>query len=175
MLFIKIRRIIKGGLINFWRNAWVSLATVLVMSLSLIVIGALVFSKVLLMASLEKIEEKVDVTVYFKSDAAETEILEIKDSLSKLDEVKDVEYISSDTALFAFKERHFNNSLIIQSLEELGTNPLGASLNIKAKNPAQYESIARFLESGAFATVDKVNYSQNKVVIDRLSGILGSV
>ncbi len=31
MFFVKIKRIIKTGFINFWRNGWVSLATILVM------------------------------------------------------------------------------------------------------------------------------------------------
>lgn len=172
MFFTKIKRVTKAGFISFWRNGWVSLATILVMSITLFVIGSLIFGKALLMSSLSQIQDKVDITVYFKTNAAEDDIIALKNSLSTLDEVKTVDYVSADEALSLFKERHLGNSLIIQSLEELGTNPLGASLNIKAENPAQYESISRYLEAGVFSIVDKINYSQNKIVIDRLSGIL---
>lgn len=170
---IELRRIFRYGLVNFWRNAWVSLATILVMVTTLFVFGSLFFSNVLLTSALERLEDQVDISVYFVSSASEEEILALRTSLEKLGEVARVEYISRDEALRQFQERHRDNALITQSLEELGENPLGASLNIKAKDPRQYEAIARFLESGSFETlVDKINYRQNQVVIERLTSIL---
>ena len=158
---------------NFWRNGWVSLATVLVMVLALFVLGALFFSNVLLTSALSRLEEKVDISVYFKTSAPEEDILALKSALGKLQEVKAVEYVSSDQALAAFQERHAENALITQALEELGENPLGASLNVKAKDPRQYEAISRFLEAESFENiVDKINYRQNQVVIEKLTGIL---
>ena len=173
MLKSEINRAIKRGVVNFWRNGWVSLATVLVMVLALFVLGALFFSNVLLTSALSRLEEKVDISVYFKTSAPEEDILALKSALGKLQEVKAVEYVSSDQALAAFQERHAENALITQALEELGENPLGASLNVKAKDPRQYEAISRFLEAGSFENiVDKINYRQNQVVIEKLTGIL---
>ena len=173
MLKSEINRAIKRGGVNFWRNGWVSLATVLVMVLALFVLGALFFSNVLLTSALSRLEEKVDISVYFKTSAPEEDILALKSALGKLQEVKAVEYVSSDQALAAFQERHAENALITQALEELGENPLGASLNVKAKEPRQYEAISRFLEAESFENiVDKINYRQNQVVIEKLTGIL---
>ncbi len=175
MKWINVRRTIARGLINFWRNGWVSVATILVMILTLFVVGALFFSNVLFTSALDQIQNKVDISVYFKTAADEDEILAIKGSLEKLGEVKSVEYISREEALRQFQERHKDNALIGQSLQELGQNPLGASLNIKAKDPSQFESITRFLEAGAFeSVVDKINYRQNQVVIERLSSLLSA-
>ena len=173
MLKSEINRAIKQGVVNFWRNGWVSLATVLVMVLALFVLGALFFSNVLLTSALSRLEEKVDISVYFKTSAPEEDILALKSALGKLQEVKAVEYVSSGQALAAFQERHAENALITQALEELGENPLGASLNVKAKDPRQYEAISRFLEAESFENiVDKINYRQNQVVIEKLTGIL---
>ena len=173
MLKSEINRVIKRGVVNFWRNGWVSLATVLVMVLALFVLGALFFSNVLLTSALSRLEEKVDISIYFKTSAPEEDILALKSALGKLQEVKAVEYVSSDQALAAFQERHAENALITQALEELGENPLGASLNVKAKDPRQYEAISRFLEAESFENiVDKINYRQNQVVIEKLTGIL---
>lgn len=179
MVWVNAKRVIKAGFINFWRNGWVSLATILIMVITLSAIGSLIFGKAVLLTVLDQLENKVDITVYFKTDTPESEIVFLEDSLSKLDEVKALDYVSRDEALLAFEERHADNTLIIQSLEELEYNPLGASLNIKAKNPSQYESIARFLENGLSAQVgssiiDKINYRQNKMVIDRLTSILNT-
>ncbi len=174
MFWVKVKRVMRTGFINFWRNGWVSLATILVMVTTLFVIGSLIFSRVLLNSTLAQVEDKVDITVYFKTDANEGDILALKDSLSKLGEVKSINYISAEKALNDFKERHSNNALITQSLDELGNNPLGANLNIKAQSPTQYESISRYLEASAVSSIDKINYRQNKVVIDRLASILSA-
>jgi cell division transport system permease protein len=169
------RRITKMGLVNFWRNRWVSLATVLVMALAIFTIGSLIFLNVLLTSSLGRLQDKVDVTVYFKLDAAQDEMTTLQRAIGELGEVRAVAFVSREEALARFRERHRNNALITQSLEELDENPLEASLNVKAKDPAQYASIARFLEAGAFASVvDKIDYHQNRVVIDRLSAVLAA-
>lgn len=172
---IKFKRVIGEGVINFWRNGWVSVAAILVMVLALFMIGSLIFSNVLLTSALTRIEDQVDISVYFKKEATEEEILNAESALSQLAQVKAVLYVSEDEALEKFRNRHAANALITQSLEELGENPLQASLNIKAKDPDQYEVIARFLEASAYSVlIDKINYFQNQVVIERLSGFLGA-
>jgi cell division transport system permease protein len=148
------------------------------MVITLFVITSLIFIKTTLTTSLNDIKDKVDVTVYFIPEADEADIASIKTALSKLPEVKEVSYISSDIALETFKEKHANDYLTLQALDELGENPLGATLNIKAKDPSQYESIAKYFDSdnalskGALTIIDKIDYHQNKVVIDRLTSII---
>lgn len=152
-----------------------TLATILVMTLMLFVTGSLVFASVLLNSSIDRIESKVDITVYFNTDADDEDIAALQKKLTDFPQVKNIEYVSREQALEDFKSRHANNTLITQSLEELGDNPLGASLNIQAQNSEQYESIAKFLNASSYASViDKINYFQNKLVIERLSNILTS-
>jgi len=172
MIWVNLKRVVKSGLVSFWRNGWVSLTTIMVMIITLSVLGSLLFGKAILLSVLGQLQNKVDITVYFKADAKESDIVTLQESLSGLDEIKDLNYVSREDALVAFRNRHAENTLIIQSLEELEDNPLGASLNITAQNPSQYESIARFLEASVFSSIDKINYRQNKVVIDRLTNIL---
>ena len=179
MFFTKVRRVIKAGFVNFWRNGWVSLATVLIMIITLFSIGSLIFAKAILNSTLSQIQDKVDVSVYFKTDSLEEDVFALKTKLEGLGEVKSIEYISREQSLENFIERHKDNALIIQSLEELGSNPLGAVLNIKAKETSQYESIAKFLDDslkagGEQSVIDKINYYQNRIVIDRLGKIVDS-
>jgi cell division transport system permease protein len=178
MMWIKAKRIIKAGFINFWRNGWVSLATVLIMVVTLFTIGSLIFSRAILGSMVAQIQDKMDISVYFKTDSQEQDIIAFKDKISKLGEVKSVEYISAEQVLNNFKERHKENAMITQSLEELGANPLGATLNIKAKESSQYEAVAKFLDAESQAPtgsiIDKINYFQNKKIIDRLTKIIDS-
>ncbi len=179
MFFVKVKRVIKAGFFNFWRNSWVSLATILIVVIALFTLGSIVFARAVLQYTLLDIQSKVDISVYFKPDASEENILAMRESILKLPEVKTAEYVSKEKALETFKDRHKNNALITQSLDELGENPLGASLNISAKEISQYASIAKFLEDlektdGNNSIIYKINYFQNKVVIDKLSQILDS-
>ncbi|MCF7835836.1 MAG: ABC transporter permease [Candidatus Marinimicrobia bacterium] len=172
MKWVNIKRVLKNGFVHFWRNGWVSVATILIMVITLFSIGSLVFGKAILLSVLDQLQDKVDITVYFKTDAGESDIIFLRESLTDLSEVDEVTYISKEEALKTFQDRHSENTLITQSLEELGDNPLGGSLNVRAKDPSQYEGITKFLEAGVFSAIDKINYRQNKVIIDRLSAIL---
>ncbi len=179
-MFITTKRIIRTGFLNFMRNSFVSAASVLVISITLFVIGALIFFSAIMDASLAQLRDKVDINVYFVTEAHEGDILPLRDSLEKLPEVAQVVYTSREEALDQFKDRHADDFLTIQAIEELGDNPLGASLNIKAKETSQYESIARFLEdqdalaAGVGQVIDKINYYQNKDSIDKLTKIIDS-
>lgn len=178
MLWTDTKRIIRAGLLNFSRSSVVSLSSVFIFTITLFVIGSLILLNAVLSYTLGQIKEKVDVNVYFTTSAPEESVLIIKSALEQLPEVGSVEYVSSDQALENFRARHQNDYLIVQSLEELGENPLGATLNIRAKDPSQYESIARFMEGESSliksnsSFIDKINYNQNKEVIDRLNKII---
>lgn len=170
-----IKRVLMSGGKNFLRGGAVSAATVLIMTVTLAIIGSLIFLSALLSYTLNTIKNKVDVSVYFVTTASEPDILAVKDQLEKLPQVASITYTSSSDALIAFRARHANDQLTLQALDELGDNPLDASLEIRAKDPSGYESIVNFLESSptlsaaGTSLVDRINYAQNKEIIDRLS------
>lgn len=169
MFKVILIRILKSGWINFWRNKWLSIATISIMVLTIFVMSGLVVINVLGQTILENLQDKIDVSVYLKSEVEESEIAKIRSDLMFLDEVRSVEYISSEEALNKFKEKHQDNPTLMQSLKELGVNPLQPSLNIKAQLASQYESIVKFLEQGRYKNlIDKINYQQNKELIERL-------
>jgi cell division transport system permease protein len=110
--------------------------------------------------------------------ATDSQIQTLQRSVSALPEVATTTYVSREAALAAFQERHKNDRLTMQALEELGTNPLGASLEIRAKETSQYEAIAKYLssqqEGNAELTgaIDKINFYQNQTAIERLTSII---
>lgn len=176
-----IKRVVRSGFVGFWRNAFVSLAAIFVMTVTLTVVGGVILVGQLLDASLIQIKDKVDINVYLVTTASEDAITTLQSSLESLPEVKEVAYTSREQALEAFRNRHKNDELTIQALDELGDNPLGASLSIRAKETSQYESIAAFLqqkrdsENPEQPLIDRVNFNQNKSAIDKLTNIIDAV
>jgi len=180
MFWTKLKRILRTGFFNFWRDSTVSLASVLVMMITLLVIGLISFSGAVLNTTLTELRNKIDINVTFVTTADEEDILNIKHTIESLQEVSQVTYVSRDEALAAFKDRHSTDQPILSALDELGENPLGAVINIKAKDPSQYASIADFLEndnalsSDGITIIDRINYFQNKEAIDKLTQIIAS-
>jgi cell division transport system permease protein len=169
-------RIIKTGFQNFWRNSWLSAATISIIVLTLFVISSLLLLNVISQSLVASLENKVDVSAYFNSESPENDILAVRQDLIKLPEVKSAEYVSKDEALKQFKETHKDNSTLLQSLSELDDNPLQASLNIKAQSASQFEAIANFLEQSKYASlINKVNYHQNREVINRVSSLATNI
>lgn len=172
--WVTTKRVARYGLIGFIRNGFVSLAAVFIMMITLFVIAVLMISGAALQATLQELVGKVDVNVYFTTEANEEQVLGIKGDLERLPEVAGVEYTSREQALAEFRERHANEQTTIQALDQLAGNPLGASLAIRAKDTSQYAAIAEFLEVRGAETgiISKVNFYQNKTAIDRLSSII---
>ena len=180
MSWIDTRRIIRSGFLNFSRSGVVSIASVLVVTVTLSVITFLIFLQAVLHFSLTEIEDKVDITVYLTLDASQESIGQLVSSIEALPEVAEVTFMTREEALDRFREEHKDDYLTLQALDELGENPLGASINIRAVETSQYEGIAKFLESpnalanDGTSSIEKVNYYQNKQIIDRLSNIIDS-
>jgi cell division transport system permease protein len=125
---------------------------------------------------LKNVESKVNISVYFKSDVEESKIMEDEKELQKLKEVSSVEYISKDKALEIFKNDNANEPVIMESLEEIGENPLLAALVVKANNPSQYQVISDYVESSSFKDdVSRVNYGKNKDLIERLNNTVSQI
>ncbi len=179
MLWVNIKRILRSGFFNFSRNAFVSLSSVLVMVITLSVLTSLIFVSATLNSTLDALRSRVDVNVYFIPDAPEDQILEFRSRVENLPDVRRVTYVSREQALEEFRERYQNDQIILQGLEEVGGNPLPASLNIEAVDPSQYAGIADFLNQESAASegssiISNVNYANNKVAIDNLTSIINA-
>ena len=180
---VTLKRIVRAGFLDFWRNGFVSLSTILVMTEALFVVGTTLFAGIILTSALADLRDKADINVYFTLTAPEEQILSLQKNIEAMPQVASTDYVSADDALAAFRTRHQGDQLTLQALDELGSNPLGAVLNIKAKDISQYDAIANYLKgqqalsTGASATIiDKVNYFdvQHRAALDRLQAITSS-
>ena len=181
MFFTTIKRIIKTGFVNFWRNGFLSFAAIIVITMALLAVGGLIFASAFGRSLLTEVKQQVDMTIYFALSAPESDIQALRTSISHLPEVASTTYVSRDQALAQFQAKWQNNSLIMQGLKEVGSNPFPAELSIKAKEPGQYGGIADYLDKknptddDGTPIIAKNNYSENKLIIDRLNRIIPTV
>jgi len=169
-MFAKLSRTFKSGWKNLVRNGSLAVATIGVITITLFIINvqaATVFANNTL---LEEVEDRVNISVYVNTEISESEILKIKNEIERYPEVKSVQYISREDALASFKELNSENETIKKAIEELGENPLGAALNIRAHDPNQYQMISKRIENSSFKeSVMEVNYQKYSGVIENLN------
>ncbi len=173
------KRVALAGLRGFYRNRTVSLSSIFILTITLSIITSFYLFRSVFDYTLNEVREKVDIRIYFKTDATEMQTAEVKAKLLGLTDVKSVTFTSREQALEEFRKKHEGDQLTLQALEELGTNPFGASLSVVAKDTSRYEAIAKQLDdtSGLLGdsktAIDKINYYQIKDSIDKLNNIIG--
>ena len=176
MMSAALKRIIKSGWRDFKRNNGLSVATIFIMVMTISLVTSLFLSQKTFNFLIVSLEDKVDMAVYFTEEPTNEEILTIQAELFHLPEVKKLEYISKEEALAKFTERHAGEEVIMESLAEVGGNPLLSSINIKAWEASQYAAISAFLDTASFNDlIAKVDYSQKKPVIERLFSLTSNI
>jgi len=161
---------------SFWRNIWLSVVTITIIVLTFISINFLIVVNIISNAATDIIKNKVDVSLYFKPDIIEPQVLEVKTYLSSLTQVKEINYVSQQEALEKFRQLHRQDSVIIESLEELEQNPIGATLQIKAKNIEDYPAIMDVLNNSKYndLILDK-NFDDHQAYISKIKNLSDNI
>jgi len=173
---VSIMRSISSGLVNFWRNIWLSTAATLVMVVTLIILTLTVLIVSISSYAIKNVQQRVDVSIYFNQQATDAQIQQVESQIQALPQVASVNYISAQQGLDAFKALHANDQVITQSLSELDSNPIPATLQVKAKQLDQYDAIVQFANQQQFQPyIANINYQDNRDLIQRMSKILSTL
>ncbi len=171
-MLVSLTRVITFAAQNFWRNFWLSLVTISIIALSFLSINIFILANALVDNAIAAVEQKVNVTVNFKVSAQEKDMFSIRDRLTAMPEVSGVDYISKQAALERFRDKHTreNDTGITDSLNELETNPLNASLIVRTHSVDQYPAVLKFLDQGEFTSIiEKNSYDDRTNLIDKIS------
>jgi cell division transport system permease protein len=171
-MFTSLKRVINAGWISFRRQAGLSLANVFIMTLVISAVTALFLFHQVSQFLIKALEEKVDISVYFREITPESEILRIKDEIAKIPEVRQVEYVSQEAAAERLLARRPE---LIDSVGETEGFLNIASLNIKVYTADQYAAVASFLENSPFAQQIDIDYYERKPVIERIFSINSAI
>lgn len=170
-MFISFGRAFKFSLQDIFRNIWLSVVTVVILVLALFSVNLLIALQVVSGAAVQTVREKIDISLYLRTDASESDILALRAEISGLDNVKEVTYISKQTALEDFKKKHENNPDVINALQELDSNPLSPSLVINPKNLDNYNDLITELNKISNPIIESRNFDNNKLMLEKINSI----
>ncbi len=176
MIGISFFRVFRNAFRNFRRNVWLSIATTLIMTLTLCIILFLYTVNVLGREFLDNIEKKVDIAVTFKDTTSLPEINTIQKDIAARSDVQNTRVVTSDEALTEYRKRHADNPYIEEALKELNSNPLPNSMYIVAKDPQFYENITSSLRSSQYEQfIEEINFQDTKVIIEKMIKIMNVI
>ena len=175
-MLINLKRIIKTGLNEFFRNITLSISTILIMTMVVSLVTIFYFINSVSELIIADIENKVDISVYFKEEATASDISNVQIEISNISEVSSIVYITKNEVLANFIIQHENDIELIESLTELGYNPFLDTLNIKTWDKSQYSPLTNLIETANFSDIiDNVDYHKRKESIDKIFSITAGV
>lgn len=164
-------RIIKFSLQNIFRNIWLSIIIVVILTLALFSINMLLLVKAISNITVDAIKEKIDINLYIKPDVSEDEILSLKTKIININQVKTARYISKADALEIFKKTNQNNPEILQALRELGKNPLMPSIVIKPKNTTFPDELINELNKINSDIIESRRFTNYESILNKINDI----
>ncbi len=122
---------------GFWRNGAMSIAATATMTLMLLLLSGFFIVQNGLLAGLQFVEQKVEVVADLRATASDAEVEQLRLRIGSLPEVREVTFISKETAL-----QRFRDARAAQGEEDLTSyldvNPLHASLEVKLRNASDF-------------------------------------
>jgi len=169
-------RAIKFAFQDFWRNIWLSLVTISVLVLALLSVNVLVSLDAISGAVINSVENKVDISLYFKTTAPKAKVDNFRQKINALPEVKETFFIGKDEALTTFKEKHKDDAKIMEAVSQLEKNPLMDAFIIRAKSLDDYNRILSVISLNENQDLIKYqNFTDHQKIIDRIRIISNKV
>lgn len=174
-MLISLARAFKFSFQDIIRNVWLSLVTVIILVLALFSVNLLLGVQVISSTAVETVRDKVDISLYMRSDAAESDILALRAQLSALPDVREVAYVSKQQALADFQQKHQNNPDVMDALRQLDTNPLSPSLIIRPNDFDRYDDLISALNKISNPIIESRNFDDHKLLLEKINAITARV
>ncbi len=175
-MFISSIRAIRFAFQNIWRNFWLFLITVTMLVLTLLSVNLLLVVDFIASRATQYVEDRIEVSVYFNAGTTQEKAMSAVAYLRGLSQVRDVETVTADEALIRFKNRHAGEEAILRSLQEVGRNPFGPTLVIRAKSAADFPFILEALDHPRFnEDIREKDFSDYTEMIRRIQSVTNSV
>lgn len=169
--WITFWRIVRTGIVNFFRNASLAIAAMAVMVVTLTIILLSLVVNTTLSGTIMQITDKIDVSVYLKDEVTTKERQDFTEQLEGLPNVASTRYLSKDEALEAYREENIDNPELLQAINQTD-NPLPATIRVKPVDLDKVQEIQAFLnesENKALQSEEPSYSGDRKEAIDKIS------
>ena len=143
--WITFLRMCRYGINNFSRNAWLTIAATAIMTITLLVVFVTLAARNVLLDTVTEIRDKVDMSIYVKTDTSKEDVEKIENGLRALKKsVRDVRYISPEEARDNFAQTNKGDAGTLNALNE-ATNEFPGTFRISPVDINKTDELRHFV------------------------------
>lgn len=147
-------RVLKYGASGFARNIWLSTASTVVMSITLIILFVTVVASVILTKTADIMREKIDISIYLRPGTSQENLDELSNIIKKDENVKSVETATSEEEYKKFLAENSDSEEVISVLNDeemtiIMISKMQATMRIKVYDVDNLDSIESLVETDA--------------------------
>lgn len=167
-------RVIKAGMRNLFRNAWLSIAAVAVMMVALTIMLISLVLNVTTRDVISHLSRDIKASIYINDEAPKADRQELEDTLRRQDFVATVTFVSKEEAQQRFMNSFRNDKQLLAGLTLAGGDTLPASLEVSVKDLNRMPEVERMANQSQFKPVVEsitLGKTDARRTIDRAAGI----
>lgn len=166
MIFRSTFYVIKQAIVNLWRNRTMTIASVVSVTATLLILGIIFLLIINISNFAEYASDQFDVVqVFLEEDLTNEEMRSIGDQILEIDEVASVTFESKVQALEKMKQEWDEYSTVLMGLED--RNPLPDSYIVHIENIVYSDHVARSMSN--ISGIEEIKYYRD--VIDKIKSI----
>lgn len=144
---------------SFWRNSFMTVASIATVAVSFFILGLFMIMVANLDYFAANLENQVQISVYLKDGLTTDQVMSVGKRLKELPEVKELEFTNKDQAMDKLRERMKDQPGILDALD--GKNPLPTSYTLTLQDPEQVKDTAEVVAT--YDEVESTHYGQEIV------------
>jgi cell division transport system permease protein len=140
-------RMVRYGVNNFTRNAWLTTAATAVMTITLLIIFTTVVARTMLNDTVSQLREDISLSIFLKSEIEGSDVAVLQKKLEGEENVKRVTYISSEAGREIYIQQNLDPN-DIEGLKTLAESEvtIPAKFEINVENPDELEGIETLIK-----------------------------
>lgn len=154
---------------NVTRDSGIAVANIFILMVPILLASTLFMIRDVSAFLVKEIQGMANISIYFNESVSEDDIMKVKDRIKQISGIDQVEYVSKDQAMERFAQRHADDPVLLESLQEVNGNPFLATLDVSAISPDQYAQVQDLLAGQDYVDmINKINYNEKKGTIEKI-------
>lgn len=146
---------------SLYRNIWINMASIGVVTMTLLMLGTLITISMNINYLTESVKQQVEIVLYVKDEATVAERQALRQMLSANRDLAEVRFVSREEALVRLKEQFGERGEFLEGYSAADHNPLRDSYEIRTVVAESVAEVAARL--GRYPGVAEVFYGQGYV------------
>lgn len=170
--WITFTRVCRYGLANFARNAWLTTAATVVMTVTLTIILATFTLHMVFNDTLAEIRQKIDISVYLADSITSSQQTELEQAIKGVKGVTSIDYTSKAQARQDYINQNNGDTQQLEALSVLGDqNPFPASLRVHVNDTSHLNDISNLVNQQKYKSYQSKPASINGSRKDAIENI----